>query len=609
MDKKILTSFLLFAGAWLHSDLSEYAKQASSYPIAFSVVREDSSQDLEVIRRYFSEESVSMLMVASGGDTAALLSTQANLNDLTIVDPNLAQLELTKLKIGFLGLPDHTILELLGYSDMNPMKRKEILLGLMQALDIEKNRFGDIERMSLYGLDHIGRYESVFQELRRELEPYRNAIEKIFNFTDLQEQAAFTAPDTPFGQALDNAFDKVMSQDNLAALFGEKATANPVQEFSRHFTERLRSYLSEHLASGSPWMTHLLLGYFRNETFPWISTPTRCILPDIHYLNKSMEAVLAECGGERYHVIHLSNILDWLSLAEAEKTLRLAFEALKPGGTIIIRQLNSSLDIPTAGKDFLWDLKLSNEFLRKDRSFFYRGFYLGFKPHLSEAPQVLSLADQVLNEIPVIKGSFFQALQEMPLETFRSSQEQFFFAVNYFSRPMAALIARLPQHSDRIDILHNIVEEHGDFDLRKYHATTFKKFLSSIGVDQERQGRSLPGSAVNAFNLTLMGVSAEEDPIIAIACNGIIEYAFADISALIAKTVVEKGWVTEKNLVHYDLHAEIDKRHAEEFFKIVEPFVDDPENRQKILTGLRLGAYIFDRLYEGLYRDSLEPVF
>lgn len=377
------------------------------------------------------------------------------------------------------------------------------------------------------------------------------------------------------------------------------------QAFFNHFKERLRIYLSEHLASKSPWMAHLLLGCFHDTTFPWMSGDSFSVFPYIHYINENMETVLQQSSGEQYHVIHLSNILDWLSPDEAENTLSLAFDALKPGGVVIIRQLNSTLDIPAAGVDFLWDLKLSDEFLNADRSFFYRHFYLGFKPHISKAPQVLALADQVLEtEIPVIKGNFFQALQVMPLETFQATQEQFFYAVNYFSRPMAALIARLPMHADRIDILHNMVEEHGSFDPNKYHANTFRKFLGTIGVDKQRMDQSAPSSVVNAFNFTLMGVSANVDPLVAIACNGIIEYAFADISALIGKTVVERGWVDKQELIHYNLHADIDKRHAEEFFKIIEPFASDVKEREKILTGLRLGAYIFNQLYEGLYQGN-----
>jgi pyrroloquinoline-quinone synthase len=53
-------------------------------------------------------------------------------------------------------------------------------------------------------------------------------------------------------------------------------------------------------------------------------------------------------------------------------------------------------------------------------------------------------------------------------------------------------------------------------------------------------------------------------------------------------------------MVHYNLHAKIDERHAEEFFAVVEPCWDDPKRRYFIIQGLELGAYIFDRLYRDL---------
>ena len=93
-----------------------------------------------------------------------------------------------------------------------------------------------------------------------------------------------------------------------------------------------------------------------------------------------------------------------------------------------------------------------------------------------------------------------------------------------------------------------------------------------------------------------------------IACLGVIEYAVADISAYIAKHVVENNWVKKEDLVHYNLHADIDKQHAEEFFKIIESKMDDQEHRVKVQTGLRLGAYIFNRLYEDLYQEAQNQI-
>lgn len=119
--------------------------------------------------------------------------------------------------------------------------------------------------------------------------------------------------------------------------------------------------------------------------------------------------------------------------------------------------------------------------------------------------------------------------------------------------------------------------------------------------------RKLRHPDVMAFNTMLMGASLSNDPLVAIGCLGIIEYAFADISAQIGQTVIQRGWVTKEDLTHYSLHAEIDKRHSEEFFAIAEPHVNTPEDREKILAGLKLGAYIFNRLYEDLYQNASPP--
>ncbi len=589
----------------LHSKVLDYAIEASKLPIAFSVVREDSVQDLEIIKRYFPEDKVSMLMVASGGCTAAQLVAQARIKDLTLVDPNVAQLVLSKLKIQLLFLPAQKRLEILGYLPLSPIERKSIIQGYMYALDIDQNIFGDIDTIAIHGLDFEGRYEKVFEELRKELANYTTELEILFACTDIKTQSTLVAPGTKLGTALDMALDKVMSQENLVKIFGEKATANRVQDFSRHFAQRIRVYLSNHLASSSAWLANMLLGHFYNDQmFPWLTTTCKRSLPEINYFHGFMNNALEQSEADRYHVIHLSNIIDWLSPEEAKRTLQLAHRALKPGGVVVVRQLNSNVNITELGEDFEWDMKASQNFLQNDRSFFYRNFFVGFKHKDSLAPKVKLLADETLNEIPVIKGSFFQDLPTMDKELFKNVQAQFFFAVDYFSRPMAAVVSRLPLHKDRIDIIHNMVEEHGDFSAESYHSNTFKKFLSTIDVSEEHMKQLAPCAAVTMFNYTLMGACAHEDPIIAIACNGIIEYAFADISALLAKQVVEREWVKQEDLVHYNLHADIDKQHAEEFFKIIEPYMDNAEQKGKVILGLHLGAYIFNRLYEDLYQRA-----
>ena len=81
-----------------------------------------------------------------------------------------------------------------------------------------------------------------------------------------------------------------------------------------------------------------------------------------------------------FDFVHLSNILDWLSPDEAALTLEAAGRILKPEGVVIVRQLNSSLEIRKLDCELDWDTAKSASLLKRDRSFFYRSIHVGRKP-------------------------------------------------------------------------------------------------------------------------------------------------------------------------------------------------------------------------------------
>src|SRR5882762_8094799 len=103
------------------------------------------------------------------------------------------------------------------------------------------------------------------------------------------------------------------------------------------------------------------------------------------------------------------------------------------------------------------------------------------------APRVTAQADTILKRAGLLDNPYFRALTDgaMSLECFRRTQEQFFFAVTFFPRPMAALVGRIPHPKMRLDILHNLVEEHGEFNEAQFHHNTFQQFLRSIGACPE----------------------------------------------------------------------------------------------------------------------------
>lgn len=219
------------------------------------------------------------------------------------------------------------------------------------------------------------------------------------------------------------------------------------------------------------------------------------------------------------------------------------------------------------------------------------------------APRVTARADAILKRIDILHNPYLEGLTDgsMTRECFRRTQEQFFFAVTFFPRPMAALVGRISDPRQRLDILHNLVEEHGEFQEQFFHHTTFQKFLHTLGSHPEKLGSLPVWPALRAFNSVLTASCVLDELEVGVACMGIIEHAFAGISATIGKAVVQRGWVAADRLVHYKLHAEIDERHAEEFFAVIEPIWDDERRRYYIEQGLEQGAYIFDRLYRDMY--------
>ena len=227
-------------------------------------------------------------------------------------------------------------------------------------------------------------------------------------------------------------------------------------------------------------------------------------------------------------------------------------------------------------------------------------------PHAPRAPRVTARAAAVLGRVNILENPFFRALADgsMDLAYFRRTQEQFSFAVTFFPRPMSALVGRITDPRRRLDVLRNLVEEHGEFDEAAFHHTTFRRFLSTIGGDPAGLDGVRIWPCVRAFNSVLTAACVLDELEVGICCMGVIEQAFAGVSAAIGQAVVRRGWVPAGRLVHYKLHAEVDERHAEEFFAVVENTLDDPQGPYRVEQGLALGAYIFDRLYRDLFNTA-----
>jgi S-adenosylmethionine-diacylglycerol 3-amino-3-carboxypropyl transferase len=262
---------------------------------------------------------------------------------------------------------------------MPAAERAARLTAALSSLDLAPGVLGPASFVAEVGPDHAGRYERVFARLRLELAGRADELADLLGLHDPAEQARRAAPDTPLGRALDAAFDEVMALPKLVRLFGEEATKNRVEPFARHFARRTRHALATLPAAENPYLGQVLLGKFPEKiTSPWLAAPAPARLPEAAWSCTVMTEALQASPSE-FDFVHLSNILDWLPADAAHATLELAWSALRPGGWVFVRQLNSSLDIPSLGGQFVWQAEQAAALHARDRSYFYRALHLGRK--------------------------------------------------------------------------------------------------------------------------------------------------------------------------------------------------------------------------------------
>jgi pyrroloquinoline-quinone synthase len=219
---------------------------------------------------------------------------------------------------------------------------------------------------------------------------------------------------------------------------------------------------------------------------------------------------------------------------------------------------------------------------------------------------VLELVERVRVATPYRENPYFVALREarFDLDDFVETQIQFYFAVVFFGRPMAAVAARIPNARLRVEVLRNVWEEHGEGSDGDTHGSTFLTLLQRLrGVTPEEVEARALWPEVRAFNTLLTGACVMDEYVVGTAVMGMIERMFSDISAWIGGAIVERGWLPAEQMIHYGLHQTLDVRHADDFFAVLEqPWERDPAARYLIEQGLRLGAFAFNRFYEDLYR-------
>jgi hypothetical protein len=178
---------------------------------------------------------------------------------------------------------------------------------------------------SNFGSDliEIGKFEYLFELVREYFINYKNE-QMILHYHAISDDA------------LNYVIQLVFDEKILSTLFSEEATKYSKQSFSDHFKSTYAKMLNDinDITIKNKNSENVILGtkiIDSNNTFR-----NRNKVP-ITFLNQSAQTVLSQ--ENKYHLIDLSNIGDWMPYEDFQQLITTAFEKLHKNGCLVLRRL------------------------------------------------------------------------------------------------------------------------------------------------------------------------------------------------------------------------------------------------------------------------------
>lgn len=224
----------------------------------------------------------------------------------------------------------------------------------------------------------------------------------------------------------------------------------------------------------------------------------------------------------------------------------------------------------------------------------------------AQMARVLALVERTRARFDWRANPYFAALADgrFDRDDFVETQVQFFWAVTFFSRPMALLVGKIPRAGQRVEVLRNVWEEHGEGNPGLTHSATFRELLARLGgLDDDAIEARVLWPEVRAFNTALVGACLLDEWMVGAATLGMIERLFTEMSGALGRGIVANDWLPPERMIHYDLHEVLDVRHANDFFATVASGLGGGTDEYYVEQGLMQGASVFLGMYEGLWRN------
>lgn len=219
--------------------------------------------------------------------------------------------------------------------------------------------------------------------------------------------------------------------------------------------------------------------------------------------------------------------------------------------------------------------------------------------------------DSILDDIKFFHNPYFKNLKNGDFEKvdFIETQIQIYNVIHIFPKLLADLLVKLPEGTAKMNIVQNLYEDHNT-DSAEDDRSLLLLFLNKLGISKEEINKRILWPEARMFIMAARGTCALDTYIVAAAFLGAIEFMFLSVAKWTEFGLVERGWLTDKDLLYYANHEKLDKKHAQNFFDLIEKRWDSSEvDKYYIKQGLLLGAFAFNDLYKHLYEDRMHRSF
>lgn len=312
-------------------------------PLQFAIVREDPEVELALLPK----DAGAALLVASGGCTALAVGALRPDVDLTLVDPNPAQLALVREKLAALR----------AHPPGSAARARAFGVGVDDPSSLAQR----------------GNFEALFRAQRAFLDalslPHDARRRVLLDGDDVD--AMIGDPYWPV------SFEMFFCDPLLETMFGPAATQHAVRgSYPGYFRAAYERGLRRPDRATNPFLHHLLLGFWVESALPtYVQAPAPPRDPAL------LQATLLEAPRfDRFDLISLSNVLDWSDVREIEALSRRLVDECRPGTVVVARQLNNAAPIEEGlSPAFRFDHARAADLHARDRSLFYERLLVAVK--------------------------------------------------------------------------------------------------------------------------------------------------------------------------------------------------------------------------------------